>query len=59
MEKGEREKIGKEIKKDMLPFYMFGKSVGRQRKENNIFNLDICFCLNTPNKSYNVRFDDR
>ena len=31
-EKGEREKIGKEIKKDMLPFYMFGKSVGIEKK---------------------------
>lgn len=42
----EREKIGKEIKKNIPPFYTFGKRV---RKENNICNLDICFCLNTPN----------
>ena len=42
----------------MLPFYMFGKSEGREkkrkekkRKEKNIFNLAICFYVNTQNKN--------
>ena len=55
-EEREREKIRRE---KCFFFTCLERVKDDKRKEKNIFNLDICFYLNTQNKNQSVCFGDR